>query len=234
MKNFNKTVHIGTYDKNAVFCKIEIKDGKLSISGVEGPMANGDCRGSCGQIDMHLREDQANIKPAPGWNAEMLARFFNVWQKWHLNDMRPNCAHQVGPDWTSKDVTIYHYNLTREALSAKNAAEKCAVDAPVKGETFTPTPTQTKLAALPYSISTYVGEIPEHYERTKQTTYSRPTETKRTGWLHANEHPEGFLAKRCPVCGYKYGTKWLREELPQDVIAFLQSLPDTDMRPAWV
>ena len=34
--------------------------------------------------------------------------------------------------------------------------------------------------------------------------------------------------------GYKYGHAWKREEVPADVIAFLQSLPETDKTPAWV
>lgn len=28
----------------------------------------------------------------------------------------------------------------------------------------------------------------------------------------------GLLSAPCPTCGYKYGTKWLKEELPQDVL----------------
>lgn len=38
----------------------------------------------------------------------------------------------------------------------------------------------------------------------------------------------------CEVCGYKIGTAWTRREVPQDVIDFLFSLPDTDRVPAWV
>lgn len=34
--------------------------------------------------------------------------------------------------------------------------------------------------------------------------------------------------------GYKYGTSWLREEVPEDVLKFLKSLPDTDKQPAWI
>jgi len=45
------------------------------------------------------------------------------------------------------------------------------------------------------------------------------------------EHPEGLLSEPCPVCGYKYGSAWLREELPADVITFLESLPETDKLP---
>lgn len=49
-------------------------------------------------------------------------------------------------------------------------------------------------------------------------------------WITPDEHPEGLLGAPCPVCGYKYGTKWLREEVPQDVIDWLFSLPEGDKR----
>jgi hypothetical protein len=52
--------------------------------------------------------------------------------------------------------------------------------------------------------------------------------------LYQSEHPEGILMKPCPVCGYKYGTAWNKEELPEEVIEFLQSLPDTPIKPAWI
>lgn len=52
----NKTVRLGTtklWKRNAnVFCKIQFVDGKLSITGVEGPLKSGNCLGSCGQIVM--------------------------------------------------------------------------------------------------------------------------------------------------------------------------------------
>ena len=60
------------------------------------------------------------------------------------------------------------------------------------------------------------------------------TETKMLGWLYPKDHPEGLLAKPCPVCGYKYGTAWKTEEVPQEVIDWLFILPDTKVQPAWV
>ena len=89
----NKVVRIGTgktYGGRgySIFCKVEYKDGKLSISGVEGPTASGNALGACGQIDMHLRSEQHNIKLAPGWTRAKLAKFFEVWEQWHLNDMK--------------------------------------------------------------------------------------------------------------------------------------------------
>ena len=38
-----------------VFVEIKYSDGKLSITGVEGPTRSGNCIGSCGQIDMNYR-----------------------------------------------------------------------------------------------------------------------------------------------------------------------------------
>lgn len=53
-------------------------------------------------------------------------------------------------------------------------------------------------------------------------------------WVRRKEHPEGLLSHPCSVCGYKYGTQWLSVEVPAQVIAFIQSLPDADVQPAWV
>lgn len=35
----------------------------------------------------------------------------------------------------------------------------------------------------------------------------------------------GLLGAPCPTCGYKYGSKWLYEPLPEEVVAFLQNFP---------
>ena len=46
--------------------------------------------------------------------------------------------------------------------------------------------------------------------------------------------PNGLLGKPCPVCGYKYGTSWLREDVPEDILDWLANLPPSPVRPAWV
>jgi hypothetical protein len=145
----HKIVRLGTRKiyggrSYSVYCEITIKDGKLSIHGVEGPLASGNCLGSCGQIDMGGLEMDSY---APGWSAELVEQFADVWDRWHLNDMQAGCEHQ-----------------------------------------------------------------------------------RALGWTKYNEHPN----EPCPECGYKYGSAWLKEELPQEVIDFLASLPDTDRTPAWV
>lgn len=52
------------------------------------------------------------------------------------------------------------------------------------------------------------------------------------GWEEEgyDKHP----SEPCPICGYKFGSAWNREEVPQNVLDFLFSLPDTDKTPAWI
>lgn len=71
-----------TYD---TFCKITYKDGKLSITGVEGPYKDGNCAGACGQIVMHEWEP---TEYKEGWDAAKLDKFLRIWKRWYLNDMR--------------------------------------------------------------------------------------------------------------------------------------------------
>lgn len=163
MENFIKTVRVGIakppYAKRgfSVFCKIQLKDGRLSISGVEGPTISGNCRGACGQIDSH----DWHIKDyAPGWSKEVEGQFRAVWKKWHLNDMKSGTPAQMA----------------------------------------------------------YLEEHPitdrfDHYTAACQAL------------TEAGLNPDN---------GYEYGSAWLRVDVPEEVLEFLCSLPDTDQRPAWV
>ena len=220
------------------FCKIEFSEGKLSISGVIGPRSNGNCRGSCGQCVDEIREGT----PAEGWTREMVYQFCDIWKKWHLNDMCPYCPHQKELGWNElavKRVTLYNYRLNGMACNKKKAAENAALNALRSGETFSPTKEQMFFATLPYSAQfpkEISGENALYYEP-KKPLYpgdEGATEVTALGWLKPDEHPDGILCKPCPVCGYKYGTSWLKEEVPADVIDWLFALPDTTVRPAWV
>jgi len=148
-RTMQKVVRLGTAKTYAgraysVFATVKMTDGKLSICGVEGPTRDGNCIGGCGQIVMHLKPEDLN--PAPGWDRAKIGQFLQVWDRWHLNDMKAECEHQRA-----------------------------------RGETWT-------------------------------------------------THP---LAE-CPDCRYILGSAWLREEVPTDVIEFLEGLPETDKTPAWV
>lgn len=81
----NKIILIGNGPNGSIFCRIKFDGGRLSISGVEGPDPNGNCRGGCGQIVMHDWHIHAY---AEGWDAAKVAHFREVWKRWHLNDLR--------------------------------------------------------------------------------------------------------------------------------------------------
>ena len=233
------TCRYGYYNKMAnAFCEIEYENGKLSITGVVGPTRNGNCKGSCGQCYGEIRTGE----PTSEWTKQMVDKLCDIWEKWHLNDMSPYCQHQKDLGWdklSSKEVVLYNYTLTRKAIEEKRKAESAAIDALKEGETFTPSTEQTMYATLPYSITLpeeISGENALYYEPKKpwRAGDEGATMKKTLGWLHPNEHPEGILTRECPVCGYKYGTKWLKEEVPQEVIDWLFNLPDTKVTPAWV
>ena len=166
ISQINKVVAIGTTDAGTTFCKIVYKYSKLSITGVEGPRPNGDCRGSCGQIVMSEWEFSRFYE---GWNAGKVAKFRAIWNKWHLNDMRAGSPDQEAYLEANPVTAVYpesHYDKACKALEA-------------------------------------VGLNPD----------------------------PGYLRDEKP---YKYGSAWLKESVPEDVLEWLDALPETTITPAWV
>lgn len=236
-----KVVRIGTvleYRPSAgkdvptdVFCSIKYENGNLSISGVVGPRKNGDAWGSCGQIGMSMKAD--DVTPATGWDAATVARFFDVWRAWHLNDMKAGCEHQTGQDWdTERKIETVEYSPTSEYHRRHDAAGAGMLSALDYA--------QQKALVEHVEAVCYATDRPKYPWAEVRTLISDgwvkddKREMKAAGWVKQTEHPEGLLCKPCPVCGHKYGSAWLKAEVPQDVIAFLQALPDTDKTPAWV
>ena len=240
MKKIINPCKCKTYNGRQVnaFACIEFKNERLSITGVVGPISNGNCYGSCGQCIDEIRQGT----PTQDWTREMLNTFCDIWEQWHLNDMRPYCKHQKELGWdkkASEKVTLYNYKLSHEVARKQREIREMTLKALKNGTTFTPTDEQVKYANLEYSFQTYKeidAKLTKLYEPRKPI-YSGDkgaTETKALGWLYENEHPEGLLCKPCPVCGYKYGTSWVRENVPEDVLKWLSRLPSTKIEPAWI
>lgn len=108
MENFKKTINPimkKTYGGRSyrVFISIKYKDGKLSISGVEGPLSNGNCLGGCGQIDMHLKHESPDLdwEFVGEWDNVKMQTLLRAWEVWHLNDLHAECPHQEieGKTW---------------------------------------------------------------------------------------------------------------------------------------
>lgn len=222
--------------KNA-FAKIKYDGKSLSISGVIAPLVDGNCLGSAGQCVDEIREGI----PTDEWTPEMLKKFCDIWDKWHLNDMRPYCEHMKELGWIEHiqdKVKIEKWTLTKEAYQKKENAEKRALNCLRNGETFEPTMEETAYANMKYSIEVYDDEdIPykNAYELNEKDCLGH-TNTKyiTRRWISYKDNELGFIGRSCPVCGYKYGTSWKIEEVPQDVIEWLNNLPETKVTPAWV
>jgi hypothetical protein len=113
--HIDKTVRIGSYKDDyyqsllPVYCKLEYKDAKLSISGVVAPLSNGDCRGSCGQMYDSIIDNLDTFKFAEGWDRVKAFQFVEYWKEWHLNDMQAGCEHQR-EEKTEKYCKICKYN----------------------------------------------------------------------------------------------------------------------------
>lgn len=158
---------------------------------------------------------------------------YRLWKLYHLNDMHPECKHQAAAGWREKagrKVTLYHWRLTREVMKEQKAAEQAALSALKAGESFTPSPDQSFISRLSYSLTTPTETPPEEiarYYEPKKPLYPGDeghTETKALGWLREDEHPEGLLSKPCPVCGYKYGHGWNYFPIPAEDERIIEKL----------
>ena len=164
--SFAKTLLIGTeagFNRNGsparlnVFVTVKFDGSRLSITGVSGPMASGDCKGSAGQCVNAVRSVDDF---AAGWDASSAARLATIWDRWHLNDTVPGTPRQM--EW-------------------------------IRANTFPG-----------YPMEYYVWAV------------------------------EGLTAAGLnPDQGYKYGSAWLTEQVPDTILAELQAMPDSLIPNPW-
>lgn len=247
MENFKKVVRIGTQEEYAlrgdstrqanIYCKIEYKDGKLSISGVIGPKIGGDCLGSCGQIDESIKPDHF----APGWNKTKLKKFLEIWGEWHLNDTCAYTPEMKAAGWhelARKEIYKYSFSITsdnrKRLADIKKRCEYAAVN-----EEIAKLPDEEKRLLVSENYKDVYGyEQPEPPEFMELSTDilshdKRPKIEKKTlGWVRVTEHPDGLLGRE--MNGKKYGHSWYFHDVPKEALEFLYSLPETDKKPAWV
>jgi len=160
---------------------VDWKNNNLSMSGVVGPRADGDCHGGCGQIKKEVKkllDDPLGKLLVP---KEKIQRIVDIWENYHLNDMQAGCEHQRQLGW-----------------------DKIPID-PAKP----------------------LDAYGKYYPNQEGATWNMMV------WVTPEEFPGGLLTAECPVCGYRYGTKWLRKEVPQEAVDFLFSLPNTPAPGAW-
>ena len=232
---FKKIVRVGKTFKGDVFCEIRLYEKKkrglvLSITGVEAPLSNGDCKGSCGQIYDTIR--RYIIEYAPGWDSEKLKKFLDIWENWHLNDMNPCCEHQKELGWGKEKIVKREYNRTTELYTLTRKIKEKALKSLKETGKAKITKEEQELLNLPWYFTwPNLDKIPEKYRHFYKIDKEEITIS---GHVYPSEHPKGVLGKPCPVCGYKYGSEWVFFELPKDVIEFVKNLPNSDKRHPWM
>jgi len=161
-----KEIEIGRVEGNSygykqslpVTIEIELKQENkgvvLSIVGNIWQPRRGDIveGGQCQDtIREHLNDGTLKLK---GYTKEEILKLLDIWDRWHLNDLRAGCEHQRAL------IPLYKKEKGEDFFNASNYDE--------------------------------IIKLPEF--------------------------------KKCPVCGYKYGTAWLFEPLPKEVISFIREL----------
>ena len=197
----------------------------LSITGVEGPMQNGDCRGSAGQLDMNMDEGYlSNITLEPGWTMEQVEKLLAVWRDYHLNDMKPGCDHWAEQGFDNREkLTIHTMGHSRHYYDLYGAM-KSRVDKALATEgTVTLTEEERFIRSLPYNL--VVADPNEMAEHLKPFYEVKERETKLAGGVYPKDHERGMLTRECKVCGLKYGSSWYIKQIPQSVIDWLTALP---------
>lgn len=126
--DFRKVVRIGDapfYTGKsfmAVFVEIEYRAGELSIHGVEGPLASGNAKGACGQIDMHMDGEYLDsLRYAKGWTREKVVELLFVWKRWHLNKLKAGSPRQEeflrrNPELVKATYPESHYDKALKVL----------------------------------------------------------------------------------------------------------------------
>ena len=221
----HKWIRVGTsksLEHVSVYVEIEWDGKRLSICGVEGPTANGNARGDPADIVVHRhgRLDAIDV-----------IKLRDVWARWHLNDMRAGCEHQrADVEWNvSEEIEIVAFKLTSEACSEQRHLKDICEAALKNGETVKLTEEQRGLYALPFTTTL----MPDADSAASGRYEVDKREMKRAGRVSQEEHPRGLLSKACPICGYAYGTAWLHEDVPADVVAWLESLPSCPAPKGW-
>lgn len=193
---------------------------------------SGSLPGCYGQIYDTLYEflKQGKIILSPEWTEEQLLLLLTNWKRWHLNDLRPGCQHQR--DWpVDEKVTTQElewgprfHQARRDAGYGKLSLEHYANFQEILYADYREVVPQVFHFATNTNRPLWLDPKADALLREDWLKLGKQ-EIKSKGWLDYRRHPEGLLCKPCPTCGYKYGTRWLGEQLPKYVWEWLRALP---------
>lgn len=139
---------------------------------------------------------------------KVFAEIYRLWNLYHLNDMHAECIHQneLGwPEQAREEVIVYRYVLNSETSRRQDRIQGKIIEDAKKNLFEKLSDEDLKILNLDYSCYTYNVSIDDdlsrYYKLDKQ-------ETERRGYISHKANPIGILGKKCPVCGYRYGSSW--------------------------
>lgn len=139
-------------------------------------------------------------------NKLLFKQIYELWKKYHLNDLNAWCEHNNYGKNCHVPVKIHHLrgNSEYEALVDKRELPERYLEVTEEG-----------LKNVPMAL----------YEHS--TLYGKTgIEEKDAGWITYNEKyaPEGMIGKVCPVCGAKYGHSWYYRPIPENDLEKIKAL----------
>ena len=229
----NRQVCVGNITDGGVLYSVIVNctingAGEVSFTGelepfgsrTQGGGAYGQIVGSFKGFSPHGYLSIEDINLNYGWSHDMVRELFELWNRWHLNHMRAGCSHQRANWGVGAELEVVKYKLTRDALGEIRSIKDDALDQLQITGAVQISEASRQLLNLPYQ--TY--ETPDANSIASGRYEVESREMRRAGHVRPSEHPCGLLAEPCEVCGYKYGTQWLKEELPGEVRARIEAL----------
>jgi hypothetical protein len=197
-------------DKIIASVTIELKDDNIFSASGTLHSPTDDCGGQC------LDEINTYFSDNPTFQ-----KIYRLWQLYHLNDMHPECEHQHNIGWqdiAKTPVVVREYFRTHETIRICDDIKNKIIDYAKQQKSYIPTDEEVKYLNLEPYPKTYDEELNDpHYKLHK-------TEIKTRGWLSYSDTPLGLLGKPCPVCNYKYGTSWIKFDIPENDLNEIKEL----------
>lgn len=166
-----------------------------------------------------------SIKEAIGDTDKIFNIIYDMWKKYHLNDMNPDCEHQRTDkefqEQKNKKIICYKWlHLKPELQKEKeDLAKKIKKELSENGK-INLNQREKYIYNLKKCLYNHIGEYDTQiYQHKKEDV-----EYKTANWVDWNTHEDGLLLKPCPVCGYKYGSTWLYMPIEKNDLVIIKDL----------
>ena len=165
--------------------------------------------GQCLDIIPSFVERMTNKK-----EIKKLLLIYELWQKYHLNDMNADCEHAIN-EKAIKKIKIYSYTFKGYFNKFESACKILLKNKYLRENIKLNNQIQEILKNYRWGFETEhkLNHFPKYIKKFYEI---KEIKTESTGWLRYDEKlmPSGILCKPCPICGYKYGATWNYRPIP--------------------